>query len=119
MNLLYPESRLFSALILATKKHIITWNRAPESITDSLDLLGFGLDRTRSFVAKYNNGLFLLGRTSDDKINCYVQGDSKLSFCQIGEDNDPEILRLYNIVYKQFPSVESFVDNFIKDILGE
>lgn len=114
-----PEKQLFSALISATKQHIITWSRARETIVDSIELLSLKLDRTRSFVAKYNNGLFLLGRTPGDKINCYVQGDPLLSFCQVGEENNPEILRLYNIVYQQFPSNEMFIDNFIKDILHE
>lgn len=106
--------RFFNVAIGKTKSRTLSWSRLPLSTYRSL--ADQDIDEERSFLALYGSGEILLLRSiSDDCVYCLIKPEKGLSYQQFGEDNDPTLLRLYNIVYSQFPSVESFVDQFIQD----
>lgn len=102
----------FSTAISKTKNRQLTWSRIIPAEWRSFNDLD--VDSDRSFIAKYDSGrIALLCDEYDDYITCWVQPERNLSFQQIGSDDDTMLLRLYNIVYSQFPSIDSFVDDFI------
>lgn len=106
----------YEAAIEKTKARSLTWRR----ITASEACIFEHVDRERSFSAIFGNGLIHLIRDySDGEIICWVKPDTDLSHQQIGEVDDPTLLRLYNCVYSLFPSVESFIDSFINDSPAE
>ena len=103
-------SKFFVTAINRTKSGELSWSRI--SVSDGRHFASF--DSERSFSAKYGSGkIVLLQDDTDDIVNCWIKADKDLSYQQIGDDNDPNLRRLYNIVYSQFPSVESFIDAFI------
>lgn len=111
MNEINPDKavQFFNAVISMTKNHRLKWSQI------ALDARFYGkVDGAHSFVAHYKNGeIALLRRTEDGAVFCRVSIDMDKE--QIGTEDDPTLLRLYNIVYSQFPSITSFVDDFISD----
>ena len=110
--------KFFQVAIDKTKSSVLTWHR----IFGSGELANFDsrflaiMDLQRSFVSRYGNGriLLLVNKHTDD-ITCFLSPSMDLSYQRLGEDNEPQLLRLYNVVYAQFPSAESFIDSFISD----
>lgn len=110
--------KFFQVAIDKTKSGVLVWHRIYGSSEREYVVNHFmmPLDLQRSFVSLYGKGkIFLLSRAFTDDIVCYVLPDKDLSCQEFGEDNDPLLLRLYNIVYSLFPSMESFIDSFISD----
>lgn len=109
--------KFFQVATDKTKSGTLTWKRAQED-TEFMQVTYIKkfADEERSFLSEYGNGrIVLLAEKYTDSIRCYLLPDADLSYQQIGEDNDPLLLRLYNVVYAKFPSVESFIDSFISD----
>lgn len=70
----------------------------------------------QSFLAKYNDGeIVLLFDEIDGTISCLIKPDKNLSYQCIGEPDSSALVRLYNLVYSLFPSVDTFLDQFIQD----
>lgn len=102
--------RFFDIAVAKTKSRKLSWSRI--SLPDSHNFTN--VDLIRSFMSKYDSGkIFILRDSEDDTINCWVIPGSNLGCYQVGEDNDSSLLRLYNLVYSLFPSIDSFIDGFI------
>lgn len=111
----------FDAAIDKTKSGALSWSRLSVALPSTAVSLSsavpylFNIDKERSFLARYNPGeIALLRDSNSDQICCFVKADVSLSYDQVGEVDDPSLLRLYNFVYSQFPSTESFIDQFIR-----
>lgn len=111
-------NKFLQVAIDKTKSGALIWARAQ----DSRELDHFSrnryvpIDYQRSFLSKYGIGtILLLVNENTNDLSCFLRPDDDLSFQQICNDDNPMLLRLYNVVYAQFPSVESFIDNFISD----
>lgn len=111
-------NKFFQVAIDKTKSGALTWYRVfgNDVFANMNKHFMLTMDLQRSFVSAYGNGRILLfaNRNTND-INCFLLPDMDLSYQKLGEENDPQLLRLYNVVYAQFPSVESFIDSFISD----
>ena len=109
----YDKAPLFfDAAITMTKDRRIQWNRLTSNVQKRLSYV----DMDRSFYSEYGDATIVLcRRDSDGSICCLLKLSSNLGYQQVGIDNDPVLLRLYNIVYSSFPSVDTFIDSFISD----
>lgn len=103
------------AAINKTKSKVLLWKQASEKkihLNDSYDSL-------RSFVCSFSSGRLLLAFSLEDgKPHCFISPEGHLPFQEVrpqGGDEESEglLLRLYNLVYSQFPSIESFMDDMI------
>lgn len=105
--------KFFRVAISKTKYGILHWTRV--SGTNELkDVVR--MDRERSFISAYGTGKILLfAERQTNDISCYLSPTTGLKYQQFGDDNDPMLLRLYNVVYSLFPSVDAFIDSFISD----
>lgn len=105
--------QFINAAIDKTKSGVLTWNRASSTETK----LSKDYDPARSFLCSYAGGTLLLAQNiGSGKPDCFIAPDMKLPFQIITSKDDSftgHILRLYNIVYNSFPSVESFMDAMI------
>lgn len=104
------------AAIRKTKTGLLSWERVdtkkfrPENWPD--------YDVSRSFVCSYGIGQMLLTYdTLSGTPHCYISPDKGLPFQRIAgpeeDDGTSLVLRLYNLVYSAFPSVDSFIDAMI------
>lgn len=113
-----PEkiARFFDSLISLTKSGRLTWERC-----SPIEVLAFpDTDTSRSFYARFNDGLFfILSKPKYNSISFKLRATEDAVFTQIGEENDSAILRLYNIIYSQFPSTESLIDSIIDEASDE
>ena len=103
-----------NAAIQKTKSGGLSWER--------VNLLHFkqsawpDYDLSRSFVCHYANGRMLLAyEVNSDTPCCFISPDKSLPFQELilHDDSCALLLRLYNLVYDAFPSVESFMDAMI------
>lgn len=99
----------FKAAITGTKSGSLVWSRTTLAQVSYFS----AVDHERSFITEYGDGRITIARSFDDCVRCFVKPSKDLGFYQIGDDDEPELLRLYNIVYARFPSIDSFLDNFI------
>ncbi len=116
-------TKFYESAIAKTKNGLLSWSRVssqPASIQVQLKQASnsiFGIDSDRSFLTQYcEGGIALLCDKEEDTIYCLIKPGQNLSYQQISEDDNSTLYRLYNIVYSQFPSVDSFIDAFIKDL---
>ena len=96
----------FEAAIAKTKSGVLAWSRlGPDSHPR--------YDRQKSFIAAFAGGYLLLAvEKGDDVPRCFICPEDGCPYQMIaGFDGD--VLRLYNVVYSKFPSVESFMDAMI------
>ena len=109
--------KFYQAAIEKTKSGALTWKRARNTSELSRNSYFRNVaDEERSFVSEYGTGkIFLLAEALTGDISCHLLPDVDLSYQQLGDENEPLLLRFYNVVYSQFPSVDSFIDNFISD----
>lgn len=102
-----------NATIDKTKANILNWERASAI---RIKLSG-DYDVTRSFVCSYAGGKLLLGYNKvEGKPYCLISPAQSLPYQIIQFDDaytDALLLRLYNLVYSTFPSIESFMDAMI------
>lgn len=104
------SSVFFRATIARTKQREIEW--AKISMRASLSFPE--CDTDRSYSAKYENAqIFLIRKMGEIDVSCWVKPDPTLGLYLIGENDDPDLLRLYNIVHNKFPSIDKFIDSFI------
>lgn len=100
----------FNTAIDKTKAGILRWNRANYYYVREFE----DVDEERTFYTVHGNGsIVIIRNNSEGDISCWVKPDPDLSYQRVGEYNDATLIRLYNVVYSKFPSVESFVDDFI------
>lgn len=105
-------SHFFEVAIMKTRALNLIWSR----LTPTMSRYFHSVDLERSFSTQYSGGeIVLLRNPVEDSVLCFIKPDADLSYQQIGEDDDPTLLRLYNVVYSQFPSIDSFVEQFIQD----
>lgn len=112
--------QFFEAAIKKTKLGLLSWNRVSDSTAVLIQLNRildyWEIDAERSFMTKYNSGeIFLIRDSADDELCCLVKPDQNLAHQIVGDNNESSLHRLYNIVYSQFPSIDSFIDEFIQD----
>lgn len=107
----------FNAFIAAvtkmTKAKDLSWKRIDTTIFTHKSWAKYDLNR--SFICSYLSGRIILAITKDTGIpHCFVSPESSVSFQRtFGPDADESaalVLRLYNLVYSTFPSVDSFMD---------
>lgn len=112
------DSKKFSdfidAVINKTKRGVISWERLP-----STSSLAKQFSPSKSFICKFANGRMLLALDkASGAPECFISPEISLPYQRISSDNpeevDGKLLRLYNLVYSQFPSVESFIDAMIQ-----
>lgn len=109
--------KFFQVAIDKTKSGDLLWKRLSD--TDERHAVHYLRpfpDGKRSFLSEHGTGrILLLARKDTNSISCYLLPDKDLSYQQLGNDNEPLLWRLYNVVYSQFLSVDSFIDGFISD----
>lgn len=117
--------KIINKLIQGTKDNKFKWSYLP--INNKLSSVCFqlvygDLNYNSSFVLKINNGYFALCDTVDSDIYLIIipSLDSKDIQCiNEGESGfleyQQELLRLQNLVKKQFPNVEDFLEEFMDD----
>lgn len=99
------------AAIRKTKSGAISWERANRRFGLNSGWEEFDLDR--SFMCAYSVGQMVLAyEPSSGTPHCYISPDKTLPFQKINDDS-ALLLRLYNLVYSLFPSVDSFMDAMI------
>ena len=103
--------KFFSALISKTKNNELQWTRCSNTDFNFPRFVNAEL----SFLCAYNRGDIALYCDKIGTLSCWITPDENLSEQQVGEPDDPSLLRLYNIVHSRFPSVESFMDNIINN----
>lgn len=109
-------NQFFQVAINKTKSGTLIWRRGLTYTDISyFDWSGLIVDTHRSFVSEYRAGMIVLLIDKDENLSCYLRPDVNQLYQQLGDNNDPLLLRLYNVVYSQFPSVDSFIDSFISD----
>nr|DAF30766.1 MAG TPA: hypothetical protein [Caudoviricetes sp.] len=104
--------KFFEAAIEKTKNGVLLWERVqPGSLNDS------NLDVSRSFRCSFAGGKMLLAMSKTSGLPlCFISPDRNFPYQQIKGDDDCDegcVLRLYNVVYSSFPSVDSFMDAMI------
>lgn len=105
-----------AAVTKKTKANELSWKRVtPGSFTHKS---WAKYDLGRSFMCSYGNGRIVLACVRDSGIpHCLVSPERSASFQPVaGPDADESaalVLRLYNLVYSMFPSVDSFMDAVI------
>ena len=102
--------KFFSKLVEMTKSGAIRWNRCSARVVDAEM---FRADNNSSFFCGYNHGIIILASNYDGTISCFIQPDEDLDYDLFGENDAPELKRLYNLVFSRFPSLDSFVDMII------
>ncbi|MBD5151286.1 MAG: hypothetical protein HDT16_02050 [Oscillibacter sp.] len=107
------------AAISKTKTGVLTWERA--DIKRFNEPAWTDYDLGRSFMCAYAGGKLLLTcKKGSGAPWCFISPDKGLPFQRIvgsGEDDGAAIvLRLYNLVYSSFPSVDSFIDAMINSV---
>lgn len=99
------------AVIRKTKSGAISWERVSPRQFKNLD--SEQIDLNRGFLCSYSGGrIRLLFTSSSDKPYCCISPDKNLPYQKINDDS-ALLLRLYNLVYDLFPSVDSFMDIMI------
>lgn len=102
------------ATIRKTKSEVLSWNRV--NLKQFQNPVWHDYDLLRSFICSYSSGKMLLAyEMNSDMPCCFISPDKSLPFQKIliDEEDSALLLRLYNLVYSQFPSVESFMDAII------
>lgn len=102
------------AAIRKTKAGVLTWKRVDTKKFHYQDWPEY--DLSRSFICSYANGRMLLAYEGNLGIpHCYISPDATLPFQRVAgtDDASAPLLRLYNLVYSAFPSIESFIDAMI------
>ncbi len=105
-----------AAVIKKTKAKELSWERVTPGSFVHKSWAKYDLGR--SFLCSYAGGRIVLACVRDSGIpHCLVSPESTASFKRIvGPDADESaalVLRLYNLVYSMFPSVDSFMDAII------
>ena len=104
----------FEAAIQKTKSGKLSWERVNLQSFNQAAWPDYNL--SRSFVCHYANGRMLLAYdVNSDMPCCFISPDKSLPFQKLilRDDSYALLLRLYNLVYDAFPSVESFMDAMI------
>lgn len=101
------------AAIQKTKSGKLSWERV--NMQQFRQGAWLGYDLGRSFICHYATGKMLLAYEVDsDMPCCFISPDKDLPFQRVVfEDDCARLLRLYNLVYNKFPSIESFMDAMI------
>lgn len=102
------------ATIRKTKSEALSWDRV--NLKQFQSPVWQNYDLFRSFICSYSSGKMLLACEKNSDIPCcFISPDKSLPFQKIfiDEDDSAHLLRLYNLIYSQFPSVESFMDAII------
>ena len=106
----YKADKFFAAAIEKTKNGQLSWFRILGTDITHADFT----DPERSFSARYGSGkIYLIRSCLSGEITCIIKPDKEADPQQLGVADNASLLRLYNIVYSLFPSVESFIDSFI------
>lgn len=105
-----------AAAIKKTKEKSISWRRV--DLTMFTHETWANYDMHRSFMCAYAQGrMLLVCKKNSDTYYCLISPDATAPFQRVvGADADDSaalVLRLYNLVYSLFPSVDSFVDAMI------
>lgn len=99
------------AAIRKTKSGAISWERV--NILQFQNPVWQEYDLNRSFICSYSTGrMLLVYQSSSGTPYCYISPDKSLPFQKIVDDS-ALLLRLYNLVYGSFPSIDSFMDAMI------
>jgi hypothetical protein len=114
-------NNFFTAAITKTKNGKIAWERLSIH-TPIFDKISnpHKYDIDRSFYALFEGGIICLLFDNGNETSCWVAPDGDLSLQKIADSDLSSdsvftaLLRLYNLVYEMFPSVESFLNAFIQ-----
>ena len=115
-------TEFFMSAANKTKTNKLSWARLSSLPLDARRMIyaaspdDVDVDYDQSFFAKYNDGeIVLLSDEMDGTVSCLIKPDKNLSYQCIGEPDSSALVRLYNLVYSLFPSVDTFLDQFIQD----
>ena len=117
--------KIINKLIQETKENKLKWAYLPVDNKLSsvcFELVYGDLNYNSSFVLKVNNGYFALCDTVDTDIYLIIVPSLDSKDIQCINENEAgnlmyqqELLRLQNLVKKQFPNVEDFLQEFMDD----
>lgn len=103
-----------NAAIQKTKSGGLSWERV--NMQQFRQGMWPDYDLSRSFICHYATGrMLLVYDVNSDLPCCLIAPDKGLPFQKVAvhEDDCALLLRLYNLVYDSFPSIESFMDAMI------
>lgn len=102
-----------NAVIEKTKSGVLSWKRVNPRKFSFLQ----GYDLRRSFFCSFLGGTLLLALEADEEMpQCFISPEMGLPFQSVNDidKNNADLLRLYNLVYSLFPSVQSFMASMIE-----